>query len=104
MRVLLDECVPWPLRDLLVGHDAASVQRQGWTGIQNGELLRRAAQEFDLFITTEQGIGAQNVTNAPIAILELSTNDLRRIRSSAPGIMLQISSIQPGEHRKLVIN
>ena len=104
MRILLDECVPWPLRHLLGHDDSASVQGQGWSGLQNAELLRRAAQEFDLFITTEQGIGEQNVTNAPIAILELSTNDIRRIRSSAPGIMLQISSIQPGEHRKLVIN
>jgi hypothetical protein len=104
MRILLDECVPWPLAGLLVGHDTTSVDRQGWTGLENGELLRRAGDEFDLLITIEQGVDEQNVTNAPLAILELSTNDLRRIRSSAPGIMLQISSMQPGDYRKLVIN
>ena len=104
MKILLDECVPWPLRHLLGHYDPASVHGQGWSGLQNAELLRRAAQEFDLFITTEQGIGEPNTANASIAILELSTNDIRRIRVSAPAIMLQISSIQPGEHRKLVIN
>ena len=104
MRVLLDECVPWPLRDLLVGHDATSVQREGWSGIENGELLRRAAEGFDVFITADQGIRyPQNLTDAPIAIVELSTNDLRLIRASAPGLMLAISSIQPREYRKLMI-
>jgi Domain of unknown function (DUF5615) len=104
MRILLDECVPWPLAGLLLGHESSSVQLQGWTGTENAELLRRAAAEFELLITIERGVDEQNVINPPLAILELSTNDLRRIRFSAPGIMLQISSMQPGDYRKLVIN
>ena len=54
MRILLDECVPWPMRQLLTGHDCISVQKQGWKGIKNGELLALAAKEFDLFITSDR--------------------------------------------------
>ncbi len=78
MRILLDECVPWPMRQLLTGHDCISVQKQGWKGIKNGELLALAAKEFDLFIRSDQSIGyQQNLLRSTIAVLELWTNDLR---------------------------
>jgi predicted nuclease of predicted toxin-antitoxin system len=105
MRILLDECVPWPIRDLLTGHDATSLQQAGWTGMANAELLERAAQNFDLFITADQGNPhQQNLNDAPIAILELSTNDIRRIRISAPAIALAAATIQPREYVKLMVN
>jgi hypothetical protein len=39
MKVLLDECVPWPMHKLLSGHDCATAQRKGWGGIKNGDLI-----------------------------------------------------------------
>ena len=85
MRILLDECVPWPTRHLLSGHDCISVQKQGWKGIKNGELLALAAKEFNLFVTSDQNIRyQQNLLGSTISVLELSTNDLRRIRAAAP--------------------
>jgi predicted nuclease of predicted toxin-antitoxin system len=105
MRILLDECVPWPISDLLTGHDSTSVRQAGWTGLANAELLRLAAENFDLFITADQGDQCQqNLTDAPIAILELSTNDIRRIRVSSPAIALAAGTIQPREYVKLVVN
>ncbi len=56
MKVLLDECVPWPMHKLLVGCESTTAQRQSWGGIKNGELLTRAETQFDLFITADQGI------------------------------------------------
>jgi len=52
MKILLDECVPWPMHRLLTGHTCTNVQAQGWSGITNGDLLQRAEGEFDLFITS----------------------------------------------------
>jgi predicted nuclease of predicted toxin-antitoxin system len=104
VKILLDECVPLPLHDLLSGHDSITVQQRGWTGIKNGELLLLAVREFDLFITSDQSIRyQQNLTRAPIAILELSTNDFRRIRASATIVQSEIAAIQPGEYRKVAI-
>ncbi len=51
MRILLDECVPSPMRDVLSGHNCETVRERGWGGIKNGELLRLAEDQFDLFIT-----------------------------------------------------
>ena len=46
MKILLDECVPWPIHTLLVGHECMTAQQRGWGGVKNGELLRLAEREF----------------------------------------------------------
>ena len=57
--MLLDECVPRQLRSDIVGHDVRTVADMGWAGIKNGELLRRAAAEFDVFLTTDRNMESQ---------------------------------------------
>ena len=59
MRILLDECVPWPMHTLLVGHESSTAQQRGWGGIKNGDLLKLAESAFDLFITSDQNIRYQ---------------------------------------------
>lgn len=104
MKILLDESVPWPLHKLLPDQDCVSVQQRGWTGIKNGELLELAAAEFDLIITSDQGIRyQQNLAELRIAILQLSTNDIRRVRAAADAIRSTIAAIRPNEFRELVI-
>jgi hypothetical protein len=39
MRILLDECVPRPIRRELIGHDVWTIRDMGWAGKKNGELL-----------------------------------------------------------------
>ena len=53
MKIVLDECVPWPLAKHLAGHLCTSPQRKGWGGYENGDLLKLAEQEFDLFVTSD---------------------------------------------------
>ncbi len=104
MNILLDECVPWPMHKLLVGHTCTTAQQCGWGGIKNGELLRRAEGKFDIFITSDQNIRyQQNLAGRRIPILELSTNDLRRIQAAAELIQSAIAAIRPGEFRQLAI-
>lgn len=104
MRVLLDECVPWPMHNLMVGHVCTTVQKRGWAGIQNGELLRRAEGEFDLFITSDQNIAyQQKLSGRRIAIIQLSTNKLRRILAADILIGSTVARIQPGEFVSLAI-
>jgi predicted nuclease of predicted toxin-antitoxin system len=104
MRILLDECVPWPMQRLLSAHSCTTVQAQGWAGIRNGELLQRAEANFDLFITSDQNIRyQQNLSGQAIAILELSTNDLHRIQVAAALIQGTIESMRPRDYKRLVI-
>ena len=104
MKILLDECVPWPMHKLLTGHQCKTAQQCGWGGIKNGELLKQAESEFDLFITSDQNIRyQQNLAGRRIPILELSSNKLRRIQAAADLIQSTIAAIQPGEFRHLDI-
>jgi len=104
MKILLDECVPWPLHRVLIGHECKTAQQCGWGGIKNGDLLRLAEGEFDLFITSDQGIRyQQNLAGRSIAILELSTNKLRRILAAEQLIREAVGNIRTGEYRRLVI-
>ena len=104
MKVLLDECVPWPLHRVLAGHECKAAQQCGWGGIENGDLLRLAEGEFALFITSDQGIRyQQNLAGRSIAILELSTNKMRRILAAAQLIQDAAGNIRPGEYRRLEI-
>ena len=104
MRILLDECVPWPLRRLLVGHECNTPSRMGWAGIANGDLVRLAEQQFDVFVTSDQNLRyQQNLEARRIAIVEISTNDLRRILAAATEIQAAVTGIKPGEFRHLAV-
>ncbi len=59
MKILLDECVPWPMHRLLASHECRTAQQQGWGGIKNGRLLQLAEGEFDLFITSDLNLRYQ---------------------------------------------
>jgi hypothetical protein len=85
-------------------HICTSVQAQGWGGIRTGDLLQRAEAEFDLFITFDQNLrDQQNLAGRRIAILELSTNDLRRIQAASVLIEDALGEMQPSEFRQLTI-
>jgi hypothetical protein len=63
-----------------------------------------AEPQFDLFITSDQNIEyQQNLAGRQIAILSLSTNNLRRIVMAIDTIRAAVSSIRPGEFRRLQI-
>jgi Domain of unknown function (DUF5615) len=56
MRVLLDECVPRKLKRELANHEVQTVTEHGWSGIKNGDLLKLAEAEFDIFLTVDQNL------------------------------------------------
>ena len=92
------------MHKLLAGHGCETAQGRGWGGFKNGDLLGRAEGEFDVFITSDQNMRyQQNLAGRKIAILELSTNDYRRIQAAAALIRPAIASIQHGEFRRLEI-
>lgn len=104
MKILFDECVPWPVHKSNSGHECGSVQKLGWCGIKNGDLIARAEGTFDLFITADRNLRyQQNLTARSLAIIELTSNDLRRIQAVAPRLLLAIDSIQSGGYEVVEI-
>jgi len=59
-KVLADENLPHALETELTGCDVWTVRRAGWAGVKNGELLRLADAQFDVFLTADRGIPHQH--------------------------------------------
>ena len=59
MRVLIDECLTRKLKFELPDHLVQTVPEAGWASKQNGELLRLAESEFDVFLTNDRNIEYQ---------------------------------------------
>ena len=103
MRVLLDEQLPRQLARQLRGHLVRSVQQQGWGGLGNGELLRRAAAGgFEIFLTADQNLQfQQNLAGSPIGAIVLiaSSNKIEDLLPLVASALAAIRDIKPGEVR-----
>ena len=72
MRILIDECLPKRLKQELFEHTVFTVQEKGWAGLKNGELLSKAEDEFDVWVTADQNIESQqNLRRFDIAVVVL---------------------------------
>ncbi len=100
MRILLDENLNWRLRNDLPGHEVESVPLLGWAGIQNGELLRRAADAgFDVLITMDSNMmHQQDLGRFRIALIALRarSNRIDDTRPLMPHVLKSLKSLKPG--------
>ena len=99
MRVLLDEHLPIGLAAELPGHAADTVSGRGWTGIKNGELLRRMAGQYDVLVTMDRGIEfQQRISALPFGIMLLCapSNRMQDLKPLVPSILLVLDAIDPG--------
>lgn len=99
MRILLDECVPRPLKSYVTGHECRTVAEAGWTGKKNGELLRLANSQFDVLLTTDSNLEfQQNLAGLRISVLVLQgrSNKLEDLTPLVPIVLALLESIRPG--------
>ena len=101
MRILLDECVPRPLKRELVDYEVRTVVEMGWSGKKNGELLQLMLQErFTIFLTADQNLRyQQNLQQAGVAVVVLiaPTNRISNLVPLMPDVRSVLSTIVPGE-------
>ena len=100
MKVLLDECVPRKLKREIANHEVVTVTEQGWSGIENGELLNLAATKFDIFLTVDQNLSfQQNLKNFNIAIILMvaRNNRLKTLLPLMPAVRAAIDDVKAGE-------
>src|SRR5688572_37118 len=100
-RVLLDENVPRQLARELPGHDTSTVGGQGWAGVLNGELLRRAeAAGFDVFVTADRNLEyQQTLAGRRFGVIVLFPKRLKfeYLLPLALAIREAVVSVQPGQ-------
>ena len=101
MRVLLDEDLPIRLRHHFVESvEAITVDYQGWKGVQNGALLRKAVEaDFDVFVTIDQGVPHQQnieVLQIGVVVIEAVSNDIETLTSFMPEVNEAVQSVENG--------
>jgi len=102
VKVLFDECKP--LRPLLAGLDTRTAQEMGWGRVKNGQLLQRAEDVFDAFVTADQNLKyQQNLKGRRLAILVLSTNRWPRVKAKVNEISAVILALRPGDYVELTV-
>jgi len=72
----------------------------GWQGTKNGELLRLAAAEFDVFVTADQNLQyQQNLSGVDIGIIVLVAVTTRPadLIPIVPKVLHALETIRPGE-------
>jgi len=94
MRLLIDECLPRALKQLLLGHECLTVREVGWSGKTNGELLTLAEASFDVLVTIDQNLQhQQDLTNRSISVLVFVARS-NQIEDLVPAIPAALSALQ----------
>lgn len=104
VRILLDESLPRPLGALLTGHAASTVRDEGWASLKNGELLRRAAERFDVLLTADQNLQyQQNLAALPVAVVVMvaDSNRLESLEPLIPQVLELLKTLLPKTLRRV---
>ena len=101
MRVLLDENLDWRLKKAFDEKlEVLAVIERGWSGKKNGELLRLAEQEFDVFVTMDRNLEhQQNLRGFNLGILLIVARSNRRkdVEPLMPEVGRALDRVQAGE-------
>lgn len=103
MRILLDECVPTPLKQALSGLEAevCTMVQIGWLGKRNGQLLALMQQEkFSALITVDKSLQyQQNIGKTSLSVIVLSSksSDYEDLLPLVPAVYVQMEYLEPGK-------
>lgn len=102
MRILLDHCVDWHFARALPEHQVKTTAEMGWEFLKNGELLARAAEQFDLFVTVDKNLRyQQNLEKLPLPVLELNAGG-NRLKDLEPLVSFLPQALEKTAHHRLV--
>ena len=101
MKLLLDENIPKRLTSDLTEFDVITVPEMGWSGIKNGDLLKKMIKEkFDCLVTADKNMEfQQNFSNYPIPVIVLKIKRITypNIKAIVPELLKLLSSdLVPG--------
>src|SRR5947209_1953075 len=102
MLILLDECVPRPLKRSLTGHTVRTVPDMGWSGQRNSQLLQSCdAEQVDVLVTVDRSMAKQqNLKNfrVSVVLLKAKSNTVDDLVLLVPQLIAALLKIQPGQY------
>lgn len=99
MRILLDENFPADYAKEFSGHEVHTVHSLGWSGVKNGELLRRAYAVCDVFVTLDRNLEfQQNIKVLPfgIIVVKAQSNRMAHLTPLVVGILEAAARVVAG--------
>jgi hypothetical protein len=100
VRVLLDGCVQRRLSTELPEHEVTTVPKMGWGNLDDGPLLDRMTDHFDVLVTVDKSLPKQQrIENRPLAvvILRAKTNRLADLLPHVPRLRDVLRNAQRGQ-------
>lgn len=100
MRVLHDHNIDWRLSRELAPHEVSTARNLRWDQLLDSELLRRAAAEFDAFVTCDRGLPHQNdIASLPLVVVLLvpRRNRLDYLMPLVRELLAALDRAMPGE-------
>lgn len=104
LRVLLDENIPVQPKGLLRGFAVRSVNDPavGWKRLSNGLLLDRMEGRFDVLVTADRSLYAQQkLAGRTVSVVVLPTNRRRDALGLAQDVAEAIRTLRPGGYVEL---
>ena len=99
MKVLLDECVDTRFALHLTTFAVSTVSGLRWSGITNGELLKRAESQFDVFVTVDRNLAFQQSLpkfSIAVVLIRAKSNRLADLIEIVPELVAAISRAPRG--------
>ncbi len=91
--------MPWPLKQFFYRHEVTSIQKEGWAGIENGDVIKKTDNRFDVLLIADKNLRyQQNLLYRTIAIVELPTNRWPVLKHIAHRIVKATEMASPGTY------
>ncbi|MBI3502384.1 MAG: hypothetical protein HY063_11375 [Bacteroidetes bacterium] len=101
MNILLDECVPAPLKQFLANHHVKTASEMGWSSLKNGKLLEASIKEgFDVLLTIDKNIHhQQNIKSLRITVIvfDIARNKVEFFKPLLPKFFSMLDTLQKGK-------
>ena len=88
----------------LAVHEVSTVAGLGWQGINNGELLRRAQDRFEVLLTMDRNLEFQQnnaASDLGMLLVLAPSNRMVHLRPLVLAILEAIETVRPGELRRV---
>jgi hypothetical protein len=100
-QVLLDENIDRLLKSHFDSDfEVVTLPEQGWAGLSDGEVLRRADEQFDVLVTMDQNLPyQQNLPDFEVAVVVLKapSNAFPDVVELMPEVNEQVRQAKEGE-------
>lgn len=84
----------------IAGHQVTTTQQRGWSGTDNGKLLKLAEGDFDVFLTVDRNLSFQQAIvdfDIAVVVMRAASNRLTDLRVLVPDLLEALPATKSGQ-------